>query len=323
MKKTIEFIRYLLANRHNYKALTKSAGVKLMIYVFLTVVGFVFVFPFLYMVITSIKSPKDLYDITVNWIPSEVFYNNFIQAFKKLNYLPHFAVSFFLTAFGVGAHIIFDSYIAYGLARYNFPGKTLVVFLIILTLIVPIQVIILPTYLQFAYVGLTDSYFPILLPLLFGFGLRSGLFILIFRQYFMLLPKSIEEAAKIDGCNYFHVFWKIVLPSARTAILVCFVLAMVWHYNDYYTPAIFLNSIEKWPVPSMLPRIYEEHLAHSLGKTKDLAAVSQNVIRDPKLLVTEGVVMAATLLVIAPVVTVYAFIQKKFMEGVERSGIVE
>lgn len=182
--------------------------VRLAMYLFLSIVSFVFLFPFLYMIITSLKSPYDLYDATVNWIPRSFFVANYATAFSKLGYLPHFFISLFLTGAGIFTHIFVGSFVAYGLARYKFPGKTLLFGIVVLSIVVPTQVLILPQYIEFVALGWKDTYLPLLVPLFFGFGLRGGVFIFLFRQFFLGLPKSLEEAAKIDGCGYLGVYWR-------------------------------------------------------------------------------------------------------------------
>lgn len=216
--------------------------VRLAMYLFLSIVSFVFLFPFLYMIITSLKSPYDLYDATVNWIPRSFFVANYATAFSKLGYLPHFFISLFLTGAGIFTHIFVGSFVAYGLARYKFPGKTLLFGIVVLSIVVPTQVLILPQYIEFVALGWKDTYLPLLVPLFFGFGLRGGVFIFLFRQFFLGLPKSLEEAAKIDGCGYLGVYWRIALPTAKTSVLVCAVLALVWHWNEYFESAIYLSS---------------------------------------------------------------------------------
>lgn len=290
-------------------------------YIFLSVIAFVYIYPFLYMAVTSIKSMKDLFDISVNWIPKSFYYQNYIKAFNVLKYPSHFLISVFLTGIGIFTHVIFGSFIAYGLARYKFPGRGLLFTIVILSILIPTQVLILPQYLQFARMKWTESYLPLIVPLFFGFGVRGGLFIFIFRQFFMTLPRSLEEAARIDGCGYLRVYWSIVLPTARTAMMVCIVMALVWHWNEYYEPLIYLNKVEYWPLPSMLPIIYNAYYSSFVGS---VAGGTRAVdVRSVEMLITEGTVMAGTLLVFIPVLIAYGFLQKQFIQGIERSGLVE
>ncbi len=297
-----------------------SFMIRVALYIFLSVVAFVFVYPFLYMLFTSVKSLKDLNDISVDWIPREFYFYNYVRAFDLLNYFQHFGISTFLTVVSIGIKSICCSFIAYGLSRYNFPGKNFWFGIVILSIIVPTQTIILPQYLEFAAIKWTGSYLPILIPQLFGFGLKGGLFIFIYRQFFMNLPKTLEEAARLDGCGAVSTYWKIALPATGTSTLVTAVLAMVWHWNDYYEPAIYLQSEKLWPLPAMLPKIYAMYQTYFSGNF-NLGSIQPSLLE--KQIVTEGTVMAATVLVILPIIIAYAFLQKRFIQGIERSGLVE
>lgn len=296
---------------------------KIMLYLFLAVISFVFIFPFLYMLVTSVKSPYDLYDSTVNWIPRSFYYMNYVNAFRQLNFGRHFIISVAVTLLATLLHVFVDSYIAYGLSRYNFPGKNLLFFIVILSIIIPTQVIILPQYIQFVALHWKNTYLPIIVPILFGFGLRGGLFIFLFRQFFLGLPKAVEEAAKIDGCSHLQVYSRIALPMAKTSVLVCVVLSMVWHWNEYFETTIYFDEMEFWPLPSMLPRIYtlfeQTFKGAAAGGLSGVGGAAANVSS----MISEGVVMAATFMVIVPVIIAYFFLQKQFMQGIERSGLVE
>ena len=296
---------------------------RIFLYLFLSVISFVFIFPFLYMIVTSVKSPYDLYDATVNWIPRSFYYSNYINAFRQLNFVNHFIISIAVTLSAMIIHIFVDSYIAYGLARYRFPGRDILFFIVILSIIIPTQVIILPQYIQFSALRWNDSYLPIIIPMLFGLGLRGGFFIFVFRQFFLGMPKAVEEAAKIDGCSHFQVYSKIALPMAKTSVLVCGVLAMVWHWNEYYEISIYLDSMKSWPLPSMLPRIYDMFQQTFNGAASGGLASVGTGTSNVSSMISEGVVMAATFIVILPVLVAYFFLQKQFMAGIERSGLVE
>jgi len=286
---------------------------RLAIYILLLDVVFVFLYPFLYMIITSLKSLEDLMDITVNWIPNVLKWENYEIAFELLEYPHYFKNSLFITLTSIVGHLLSCSFIAYGFARFKFYGKNFLFALVILTIIIPVQVIIIPLYIQYSKLKWVNTYIPFLLPTFFGFGLRGGLYIFIFRQFFLGLPRALEDAAKIDGCNFIKTYWRIVLPISKPSLLVSAILAMVWHWNDYYEPGIYISKPSLLPLPSRLPSIYKTFI--DVIGSLEAAKLST--------MVTEGVVMAATFMVILPVLTVYLFLQKQFVEGIERTGIVE
>ncbi len=288
---------------------------RFLLYVLLINLAFVFLYPFLYMIITSLKSPQDIQDITVNWLLNTFYVNNFQLAWKTLEYPFGLARTLFLVVVCTVGHIFSCSFIGYGFARFEFKGKGFFFLLLLLSIIVPTQTIIVPIYVLFSSIGISTSYLPIMLPTFLGFGLSGGLFIFLFRQFYLSLPKSLEEAASIDGCNAIQAFFKVAFPASRSSMMVCLVLSLVWHWNDYFEPSIYITQREQFLLPMLLPGLYANMDGGSsmadMGMGADALAN----------LYTEGVAMAATALVILPVLLMYFFLQKKFVQGVERSGI--
>ncbi len=282
------------------------------VYLLLFDVAYVFIFPFLYMIVTSLKSPAELADFTINWIPSTLHWDNYAIATDVLDYWQHFRNSIFITASSVVGHLLACSFIGYGFARYSFPGKRLLFGFVILSIIIPIQTLIVPMYILYSNFGWVDTYLPLIVPTFFGFGLRGGLYVFLFRQFFLGLPYELEEAARLDGCSFFRVFWNIVLPISRPALLVAGVLGLVWHWNDYLEPSIYLTSRDILPLPSILPSLYEAF---------QLIAEDAEMIEDI-LRFNDAVIMAATFLVVLPVLIMYAVLQRYFVQGVERTGLV-
>lgn len=278
-------------------------------YILLCDLAFVFMYPFIHMIITSLKTPEDLLNITVKWIPNKLFFQNYSIAVKALSYKKYFTNSFIVTTLAIIGHVISCSFIAYGFARYKFPGRDILFGIVIFSLIVPVQVVIFPLYIQYSKMGWLNTYFPLTVPTFLGFGLRGGLFIFLYRQFFMGLPYELEEAARIDGCGSFKIFFKIVLPISKSSILVTTVLSMVWHWNDYFESSVYLSKPAMGLLPSRLPGLY--------------AMLTAEQVTDPtsQIIFNEAMVLAATFLVILPILIVYALLQRKFMEGVERTGL--
>lgn len=299
-----KFVERHFSKNHIYKAVFKF-----LFYLLLFDLAFVFLFPFINIIINSIKSPSDALDITVNWVPNGVYFENFKIVLKELNYFKFFKNSVIVTTLATIGHVFCCAFIAYGFSRYEFPGKNILFGIVIFSLIVPVQVIIFPLYIQYSKMNWLNTYLPLTLPTFLGFGLRGGLFIFIYRQFFMGLPYELEEAARIDGCGPLRTFFKIVLPIAQSSILVCSILSMVWHWNDYFEPNIYNSEIDMSMLPSRLPGLYSKVLA------EDLVDPASTIIFN------EPMAFAATLLIIVPILMVFMFLQNKFMEGVERSGL--
>ena len=285
-----------------------------LVYIILIDLCFVFLYPFIYMLATSVKSYNDIVDLTVKWIPKEFSPSNWITAFKALNFKKTFFNSVFVSLISTGGHILSCSFIAYGFARYRFPFRGILFVCVLLTFIIPVQSIIIPQYRLYSQMKMMNGYLPLILPTFLGFGLRGGLFIFLFRQFYLRLPSALEEAAEIDGANPYKTYFRIILPSSGAMILVCFILSMVWHWNDYYEPSIYLSDSNKWLLPQTLPSMYSMLKAMENMTADDLLL---------KMTFHEGVAMAGTAITVIPLLILYLFFQNRFLESIERTGLVE
>lgn len=284
----------------------------LVTYSLLIGLSFVFIYPFMYMIVTACKSPVDLADISVNWLINGVYWKNFTAALNALNYEHRLFNTLGVVSVSVIGHILACSYVGYGFARYKFRFKKFWFALLILGIIIPSETIIVPIYILFSGLGIMGSYLPIILPCFLGFGLRGALYIFIFRQFFLSLPKALEEASAIDGAGPLKTFFFIALPNARSSILICTVLGVVWHWNDTFEPAMYIDQQTRFLLPQMLPNLYSMIQSN----------VSVDSLLDNTLVIyNEAVAMAATTLVIIPLIVFYLLLQSKFMISVERSGI--
>lgn len=295
------------------KGVRKFIG-RALLYLVLLDLAFVFLYPFILMIADSLKSPADLQNITVKWIPNKLDFHNFVDAFKMLRYPRYFLNSALVAIVATVGHIIGCAFVGYGFARYKFRGKGVLFAGVILSMLIPTQVLIFPMYIMFSKIGWLNSYLPLIVPTFFGFGLRGGFYIFLFRQFFAGMPYEMEEAARIDGYGPIRIFAKIMIPMARSSVLVASVLSLVWHWNDYFEPRIYIQKTSMMFLPSRLPGMYD--ILNKL--TSD---VPGQVLSGDNLIVNEALCMAATFLVILPLLIAFSFVQKKFMEGIERSGL--
>jgi multiple sugar transport system permease protein len=282
---------------------------RIFVYCLLIDLSFVFLYPFIYMITTSLKTPPDLLNFTIKWIPISMAWQNYAYGIIGLKYWDHFVNSAATSLLSVVGQVLACSFVAYGFARIKFPGRETLFMLAMFTLLVPPQTVIIPLFIQYKAMGWMDTFMPIVVPAFFANGLRGALFIFIFRQLFRNLPWELEDAARVDGCGSFRVYWRIILPLTTPAIVVTVLLSLVWHWNDFFEPNIYLTSEDKYTLPMMLPRLYQ-----SLNETA--ATHGMETFGLPT-------VMAATFLVIVPLLLVYLFLQKYFIQGVERTGLVE
>ncbi len=281
-------------------------------YLLIICIAFVFVYPFLYMIITSFKSPSDLADPTVSWIPTAIWKDNYTVAIRGLQYWQGLKNSAIVTLLSTVGHVFSASLAGYGLARYRFKGRSILLVLLVLAIIVPPQVISIPNYILYANLRLLTSYLPIVLPTFFGMGLKGGVFIFIFRQFYTGIPSELEEAARVDGCGPVSTFLRVIVPMSKAPFLVSIVLSIVWHWTDTYESVLYIRERTKMVVIARLPELFS--ILNSEAQTE---TEIQN-----QLIYNEAVVMAATFLVVLPVMIVYFILQRQFTQGIERSGIV-
>ncbi|UVI27308.1 carbohydrate ABC transporter permease [Paenibacillus spongiae] len=279
----------------------------------LSVIAFLYVKPILYMISTGLKSVEDLIDPVVGLIPRELHFSNYADALRGLHYWEAFANTLTIALFGSLLQVFSCALTGYALARLKFPGKNLFFFLILVTFLIPPQITIVPLYMVFNKLGWLNTPFVFLIPALLGQGMRGALFIIIFRQFFLSQPKSLEEAAKIDGASLFRLFFRIMLPLAGAACLVVFLFSFIWYWNMHFEASMFLSK-DFTPLSLRLSALETELMGNKAIN------YSADVGKDP---VSEGPKMAAAFLIILPPLIVYFIAQRWFTEGIERTGLVE
>ncbi|QGG55671.1 carbohydrate ABC transporter permease [Paenibacillus sp. B01] len=284
---------------------------KAVIYALLSIVAYLYLQPLLYMVSTTLKDMSDLLDPTVKWIPRRITWDNLAKAVEGLRYPEALRNTALIAVSCSLVQVIVCAMTGYALARLAVPFKGLVTALIILTFLIPPQVILIPLYVIFSKLGLLNTIFVFLVPALFGQGLKAALFILIFRQFFHAQPASLEEAAKLDGAGTLRLFFRIMLPLARSACLVVFLFSFIWYWNMYYEPSMFLAQ-GFTPLSIRLDNLEDVLNPSLLGNT--------HFITNP---VTEGTKMAAAFLIILPPLLIFMVLQRWFVAGIERTGLVE
>ncbi|MBZ4671125.1 MAG: transporter periplasmic subunit-2 [Oscillospiraceae bacterium] len=297
----------------------KNFFLNLVIIIILIGTSFVILSPIIGLVSDSFMPLEDFYNPLIYLIPENPNAQNLITAFKQIDYPKSLAISLGFSVVIMLLQAFICSFVGYGFARFDFPGNKILFALVVLTIVVPVQTIMVPLYTQFRGfdifgiislisgkpLNLINTPYPLLLMTITGMGLRSGLFIYIFRQFFKGLPKELESAAFIDGAGTFYTYFFIMLPNAIPSIITVMLFALVWQYNDVFFSSLFMENMGFLSVKLTT-------LASKLS--------AQLQIRDPnqvKLIISSGV-----LLTILPLVVIYLFLQKYFMEGIERSGIV-
>lgn len=298
---------------------TAKVIIWLLRWVFMLAVAYLFVYPVIFMVSTGFQTPESINDPSVIMIPKEVSLASIKGMAKMLNYWESAGLTFSIAFFSTLAALVSCSLVGYGLSRFSFRGKGIIFALVVLTIIVPPQTILPTMSLNFQFfdlggifnllgippINLMNTIWTFVLPSAFATGIRSGVFIFIFRQFFVGLPKDLEEAARIDGCSAIRTYVQIIVPLAVPAFITVMLFSFIWHWNDLYSSTMYFTTDVK-PLMAMLQDL---DIIMQRG-----AGVSAYAARTYK--------AAALLLTVLPPLILYMFTQKHFTESIERTGIV-
>lgn len=279
--------------------------------------GFVIIYPLIYMISCTFRERGDMNDPTVMWIPRHFTLDVLRETIDALDFWDTLKNTLILNIGCAFVQVLSCALTGYGFARFKFKGQNILFAVVIMMILVPPQVISLPLYSLFRNFGfgkysvnLINSMLTMYLPAMTGNGIRSGLMILIFRQFFRGLPKEIEDAAYIDGCGAFRTFVQVMIPNASSAFLTVFLFSVVWYWNDYYVSSRFFTNTQ---TIALMLRNLNTALKQQLWESAsaDISPREQIVWKE-----------AGCLISITPILILYIFMQKYFTEGIERSGIV-
>jgi len=284
---------------------------KFFLYAILIGISFIYLYPILRMLSMSLMSLEDLTDSQRNWVPSSLYLQNYVKAFKALDFFESLGDSLIVSVIPSLISVAIASLVGYGLGVYEFKGKKLILILIIFSFLVPTILTSLPTVVLYRTIKITDHLSAYIIPALCGYGIRQSLLILIFYQFFRVLPRELFESAELDGANDIQTFITIAVPLTLTAFLICFLYSFVWYFNE--TSLITLYFPNKYHTLARNIEGFRATFELMFGKTVTVGAEGESY--------NQGILFAGTLLSIAPLITVYAFCQKWFIEGIDRSGI--
>ncbi|MEO0796883.1 MAG: carbohydrate ABC transporter permease [Verrucomicrobiota bacterium] len=264
------------------------------IYVLLILGALVFVAPFAWMVSTSLKPLNETMSLPPRWLPTEIQWDNYPQAVDEMKlFWRYTANTLYLCVMTVVGSVVSSSLAAYGFSRIQWPGRDKVFVLVLATMMIPFPVIMVPLYTLFREIGWIGSYKPLWVPSFF-----AGAFnVFLLRQFFLTLPKDLEEAARIDGASELQIFWRVILPLAKPALIVVALFQFMATWNDFLGPLIYLTDQSDFTLALGL-QAYQ-----SKGGGTDWHYL-----------------MAASTLVVLPVVVLFFFTQRYFVEGIATTG---
>jgi multiple sugar transport system permease protein len=264
-----------------------------LLYLTYVVIGVITIFPFLWMISTSLKRPGDALVIPPQWIPDPVSFESYPRLFTKLPFGVFFANSIKISFLVVAGQLLICSLGGYGFARLNFRGKNAAFAILIGSLMLPAAVRIVPLYLGYKTIGWLDTHWPVILPHIVANTFGTFLF----RQFFMTIPDDLEDAAVIDGCNRLSVYWHVMMPQAGPVVSTVAIFAFMHSWNNFLEPLIFLNRIHKFTVPIGLSFFQESYGTEYT------------------------VLMAGTTVAVLPILIVYFLGQDYFVKGIVTTGL--
>ena len=270
----------------------------ILLYATLIVLAIIFMFPFFWTVSSSLKAPFELMTFPPTWFPATPQWHNYSRVIEKVPFIQWAWNSVFVVTIATLGSVISASIVAYSFARFEYPGRDGIFIITLATMMLPAQVTLIPQFILFNKLGWINTLFPLWVPYLFGGGAFN---IFLLRQFIRTLPRELDEAALIDGASYWRIFWSILTPLSKPALATVAVISFIAHWNDFVNPLIYLNSPENFT------------LALGLNYFKSVPESSG--------LPLEHLLMAASVMVIAPVLVLFFAAQRYFVEGIVLSGM--
>lgn len=305
--------------RYLFTGTGEKSGVisRILLYAMLVILSYIFLYPLLYMLANSLKPLKDLINDAVKWLPTEIYLDNYTQAFEVLKFKDTLLDTLLLTLLPALCQMVVAALTGYAFARYRFRGRLLLMTILIITFILPKQATMMPTYLLFRDMDIIGTVNAFLLPAVTGQGLNSAIIVLIFYQFYRQIPISLIEAAQLDGCGHIRVFVRIALPMALSAFLIGFLFSFVWYWNDTYSTSLFISGTglgNKSNMSTLLIELQRFEDSYKLLYPEGATTVNR---------INESIRMAGTIICIFPLLAVYFLLQRFFVQSVDMVGIKE
>lgn len=294
---------------------------KIMVYLLLIGISYVFLLPLIKMILMSFMSEADLYDPEVEWLPSKFTLNTLKVAIQGLKLPGSLWGSIWFSTMLATIQTLIAGLTGFAFSRYNFKFKNFWFAMVIFSFIIPVPSVMVPRIMLFSEMGYSlkpifgerftmfNSIYPQLLMTIFGQGVNNAILVLIFYNFFKMIPISLDEAARMDGATSLQVFWHIFIRMSIPIILTVFLFSFVWNWNESFLTNVFLQS-KVTLLPQQLTR-FESEFANMVEKQNELEEMRMN----------ESFKMAATFISMIPLFIMYIFAQRHFIEGIERTGI--
>lgn len=263
------------------------------VYLLLIALSISFLAPFALMVSTSLKTEDRIFTETIEWIPNPVRWQNYTEALQSFPFLLYLRNTLFVCALVVVGTVLSSALPAYGFARLRWKGRDLLFLIMLTTIMLPAQVTMLPVFVMFRTIGWTGTYLPLVVPPFFG----SAFAIFLLRQFFLTIPQELSDAARIDGCSEWRIFWQIVVPLSVPALATVALFAFIGAWTDFINPLVYLTDENTYTLAVGLQTFVGRHSSEW------------------------NLLMAAATVVTLPLMVVFFLTQRLFIEGITLTGI--
>lgn len=272
----------------------KSRTETIFVYGLLIGVSAVLTLPFLWMFSASLKGSEEIFSIPPTWIPQEVHWDNYAEVFAQMPFLLYLRNTAYVTVLTIIGTVLSSSLVAYSFACLRWPGRDKVFLFVIATMMIPLHVIMIPLFVIFKELHWLNTYKPLIVPAFLGGGAFN---IFLLRQFFLGIPKDLFDAARIDGCSELRIYWSIAVPLARPALVTVAVLTFMFTWNDFLGPLIYLSDQSKNTLALGLALFRGQHQTEW------------------------ATLMAASILMMIPMILIFFFFQRYFIRGFMMSGM--
>jgi ABC-type glycerol-3-phosphate transport system permease component len=287
---TLELNARILRRKKRLRQFGRTA----LVYVLAIPLAILFVLPFLWMLSTSFKPLNEIFVFPPEWIPKVLHFENYTEALALAPFDLYLRNSLFVTVGNVIGNLISCTLAAYGFARLRARGKNVLFLLMLATLMLPTWVTLIPQYVLFSSIGWSNSFAPIMVPPWFGWPF----FIFLLRQFFMTIPRELEEAARLDGANTLGIFWHVILPLSKPALATVAVLGFIGNWNNFFSPLIYLRDPNLYTLPIAIQRFRGQYGNLNLHY-----------------------MMAVSVLVVIPVILIFFVAQRYLIRGIVMTGL--
>lgn len=277
------------------KRSTSRVFTQFFIYLLVVILAMTFALPLVWLISSAFKIPSQLFKVPPIWIPNPVSWKNFENAITEINLILEFRNTLVICCAVVVGSVISNAIIAYGFSRIKWPGRDKIFGIVLATMMVPWAVTLVPLFITFRKLGWIDTYLPFIVPAFFG----NPFFIFLLRQFFLTIPFELSESARIDGANELQILFQLILPLTRPALATVAMFSFLWTWGDYFGPLIYIRTPDKYTL--------------ALGVSSFIQSLKSGA--------DYGAMMAGSLLSVLPIIVLFFFTQRTFIEGITFTGI--